>query len=78
MITDDIRDLLHAAPFRPFQVHVTAGPVYRVPHPDYVWLIPGGANLAIASERGSLGVLVNAAHITHVSVEKPARGTGRK
>ena len=75
MITEDIRDLLRATPFQPFKVHVTAGPVYRVPHPDYVWVIPGGTNLAIASERGSLGVLINADHITHVSVETPAAGT---
>jgi len=75
MLTEDIRDLLQASPFKPFDVHVTAGPVYRVPHPDHVWLIPGGRNLAIASERGSLGVLVNADHITHLSVEEPAAGT---
>jgi hypothetical protein len=46
-----------------------------VPHPDYVWFIPGGNNLVIASERGTLGVMVNADHITHVSVENTAPGT---
>ena len=75
MIAEDIRELLKASIFKPFDVHVTAGPVYHVPHPDYVWMIPGGNNLVIASERGTIGVLVNADHITHVSIEKPALGT---
>jgi len=36
MTADQLKDLLHASPFVPFRVHVTAEQkVYEVPHRDF-------------------------------------------
>jgi hypothetical protein len=31
-----IREVMHAQPFRPFTVHLVDGRTYAVPHPDFI------------------------------------------
>ena len=55
----NIRDLVHQAPFKPFRLHLSDGKDMRVPHPDFALVsadfvvvaaelpggVPGGINL---------------------------------
>jgi len=34
--SQDIRDLVHAEPFKPFRLHLTDGKSLRIPHPDFI------------------------------------------
>ena len=45
---DDIRDLLHTNPFKPFRLHLADGKSLRVPHPEFV--LAGKAQLVVATE----------------------------
>ena len=59
MTSQDIRDLVHASPFKPFRVHVADGKDLRVPNLDFALVMadyvviaaelpggmPGGINL---------------------------------
>jgi len=38
MTANDIIQLLDAAPFVPFRIHLTNGQTYDVPHRDFVWI----------------------------------------
>ena len=38
MTANDIIQLLDAAPFVPFRIHLTNGQTYDVPHRDFVWV----------------------------------------
>ena len=47
MVIDVIRELNHATPFRPYEVRMTSGERYRVPHPDFVFVSPMGSYVII-------------------------------
>jgi hypothetical protein len=34
--SQDIRDLVHAEPFKPFRLHLADGKSLRIPHPDFI------------------------------------------
>ena len=42
MITEEIKKLLRATPFRPFTVHLADGSVLPVNHPDFAFVSPNG------------------------------------
>ena len=49
MTADQIKQLLHATPFVPFKVYVTAEEkAYEVPHRDFAMLTHGGRVLVVA------------------------------
>lgn len=53
----DVRDLVHASPFKPFRLHLANGKSLRVPHPDFI--LVGIEQVALAKElpRGVPGEL---------------------
>jgi len=48
MKTDQLRGVVGAAPFQPFNIHVAEGRFVHVPHSDFI-LITGGARTSIVS-----------------------------
>jgi hypothetical protein len=50
MLGEEIHNLLHAQPFRPFRVHITDGRTLEVPHPDFTLLTRGHDMLVIDTE----------------------------
>lgn len=52
MKTDHLRDTLHAAPFKPFTIHVADGRSVRVPHPDFIALSGNGRLAIVISAAG--------------------------
>ena len=57
MLTDDLRSLLDAQPFRPFNVHVTDGSAINIHHHDYAWLMPSGFQLFIEDATGKVHII---------------------
>lgn len=49
----EIRNLLHAQPFRPFLVHVADGGRILVKHEDFVALAPAGREMFVYQPDGS-------------------------
>jgi hypothetical protein len=45
---NDIRDLVHTSPFKPFRLHLADGKTLRVPHPEFV--LAGREQLVVATE----------------------------
>lgn len=48
MTTKQVKVLHEAQPFKPFEIHVADGDVLRVPHPELLWIHPGGRTLIVA------------------------------
>ncbi len=42
-----IREVLHAQPFRPFQIHMADGGRISVPHEDFIALEPAGREIIV-------------------------------
>ncbi len=77
MKIDHLRETLHAAPFKPFTIHVADGRSLHVPHPDFI-AIDGNGRLVIvispAHQSPSYSV-IDAPLITQLEVEgNPANG----
>jgi len=53
MVIKSIRELNHAVPFVPYEVHMASGETYEVPHPDFVSISPRDSYVIIidAEER---------------------------
>jgi hypothetical protein len=47
MRINEIRDALHAQPFRPFTVRVSDGREYPVEHPDFLAISPSGRTIIV-------------------------------
>jgi hypothetical protein len=53
MKINEIRNLLHAQPFRPFLVHIADGGRIAVKHMDFVALAPTGREMFVYQPDGS-------------------------
>ena len=53
MITEDVREILHAAPFVPFTIFLANGRTFRIEHPDFVLLPRIGHVMVISLENGA-------------------------
>ena len=65
-----IRELLDRKPFEPFEVQMTSGEVYRVTHPEQVFL--AGARLLIYYPDSDRLVWNSLLHITSVVLRQAA------
>jgi hypothetical protein len=78
MISDQLREVLHARPFQPFTAYLADGRKLTVDHPELMWVTPGGrtAYLAIGRETTER---VDVLMITSISTgERNGRGRRRK
>lgn len=65
MITDELRSLLRAQPFKPFTLVTPDGAQVRVHHHDYAWMFPSGSEMFIEDADGRRHI-VNASHVTRL------------
>ena len=73
MVIQRIRELNKKVPFQPYQVRLTSGVVYPVPHPDFILVSPKGGWIDIADEDDN-GHHISALLIEEVTV--PAQKNG--
>ena len=78
MKIEEVRKLLHAQPFRPFQIHVADGGRIPVKHEDFVALAPTGRELIVYQPDGDYQivdvVLVTRLQVLHRNgTKKPQR-----
>jgi hypothetical protein len=48
MTTGQIKKLYEAQPFQPFTIHLADGSEMHVPHPEFMWIHPGGRTIHVA------------------------------
>ncbi|MBI4326956.1 MAG: hypothetical protein HY674_17080 [Chloroflexi bacterium] len=70
MTPKDIRELVHASPFKPFRLHLADGKSLGVPHPDFILV---GVELVVVAKELPQGVpgdvnLIPYEHIVRVEM----------
>ncbi len=48
MIADEIRELQHASPFKPYTIQTSDGKALYVHHPDYLFITPGNHTVYVS------------------------------
>ena len=71
MHADEIRQLLHASPFRPFIVYLASDKSFLVPHEDFALLTPKGRTLIVSYSDKEAVELLDVALIARVEVQAP-------
>jgi len=60
----DIKDLIHAAEFVPFEIHLKSGKTYLVPTRDHAWVSPAGTiRVVIGPPKDWRTVIINPVEI---------------
>ncbi len=49
MKVEKLRELMHAAPFQPFTIHVADGRALHIPHPDFIAIMGTGRTVFVTS-----------------------------
>lgn len=49
MKLERLREVMHAAPFQPFTIHVADGRALPVPHPDFIAIMGAGRSIVVTS-----------------------------
>lgn len=51
MLVDTIREFNQASPFVPYEIRTNGGKRLLVPHPDFVFVAPGGTWVMVTDEK---------------------------
>ena len=57
MTVEQLRNIHHAQPFRPFTLHLADGRAFLVRHPDFISHSPSGRTLIVHQDDESFSVL---------------------
>jgi hypothetical protein len=78
MATSQLKQLHEARPFQPFEIHVADGDVISVPHPEFLWITPGGriAWIALGDAEDDAAAMVDLLLVTQLVSPIP-KGRGR-
>ena len=68
MHADEIRQLLHASPFRPFTVYLAGEKSFVVSHEDFALLTPKGRTLIVSQTEKEAVDLLDVALIARIEV----------
>lgn len=68
MTTEQVRKAREKAPFRPFTVFLSDQRQFQIPHPDFLWVMPGGKTIAIADESGAAEI-IDLIHVTSLKLD---------
>ena len=72
MHADELKQLLHASPFRPFTVFLASEKSFAVPHQDFALLTPQGRSLVVSHSEKEAVDLLDVALITLATAKAPS------
>jgi hypothetical protein len=77
MTIEQIRKSYEARPFRPFRLRLADGNEYRVAHPEFLMLSPGGRTIAVATPDDAIEI-IDLLLVASLHFDKPQRRNGRR
>ncbi|PZR71903.1 MAG: hypothetical protein DLM73_14760 [Chthoniobacterales bacterium] len=78
MTMDDLRSVVHKAPFQPFTIHLADAHQLHVSHPDFIALAGGGASAVVTAMQSNRHTVVDISLITRIEVPAVPRPPRRK
>ena len=73
MNAEEIRQLLHATPFKPFTVYMASDKAFFVPHQEFALLTPKGRTLVISHHDKDALDLLDVTLISRVEVREQTK-----
>jgi hypothetical protein len=70
MTAEQIKKAREKAPFKAFTIFLSDQRRFEIPHPDFIWVMPGGRTIGIADESGAAEI-VDLVHVTSVKLNGP-------
>ncbi len=67
MTAEQVRRTREKAPFKAFTIHLSDQRRFEIPHPDFLWVMPGGRTIGIADETGAAEI-VDLVHVTSLKL----------
>lgn len=67
MLNTDLRELIRAASFRPFEIKLVTGESYSVEHRDFLWLPPGSRSAAVHTTKDGQPTILNTGLIARIT-----------
>ena len=64
---EQVREAREKAPFKPFTIYLSDQRRFEIPHPDFVWVMPGERTLGIAHPNGAAEI-VDLVHISSLKL----------
>jgi hypothetical protein len=74
MTLEEVRSVVHAAPFQSFAMHL-AGGSFRIPHPDFIAIPAAGRTVAVYKEGERSHTIVDLLLVTKLEVSGSAQST---
>ena len=70
MTLEEVRAIVHAAPFQPFNMHLANGSSIRVPHPDFIAIPAVGRTVALYKEGERAHTIVDLLLVTRLVINE--------
>jgi len=64
---EQVRKAREQAPFKAFTIYLSDQRRFEIPHPDFLWVMPGGRTIGIADENGAAEI-VDLVHVTSLKL----------
>jgi len=79
MTIEQLREVHRAQPFRPFTLELADGQKVHVPHPEFLWHLPGGRTVFVAvSDEAAKIIDLLLAVLIHIENGQPPKQRRRK
>ena len=68
MTAEQVRKARGQAPFKAFTIHLSDQRRFEIPHPDFLWVMPGGRTIGVADEKGAAEI-IDLVHVTSLELK---------
>lgn len=68
MTSSQLRELIHAVPFKPFTIRLADGEHIPVPHPDFIHMTGAGGVVFVTTEADDYSRIIDVSLITQLVV----------
>jgi len=75
---NELYNVLHKVPFRPFRIQLTNGQSYAIRHPDFAWLKRTSILIGLASGDDEIPNEHTECDLLHVVAIEPVNGSRRR
>jgi hypothetical protein len=67
MLNTDLRELIRAVSFQPFEIRLVTGESFQVEHRDFLWLPPSSRSAAVHTSKQGVVTILNTGLIARIS-----------
>jgi hypothetical protein len=78
MQIEELRRAVLGAPFKPFDLCLADGQRFHIPHPDFLFFMPGSNRTIVAAHGDGTGTNIDVMLVTEIDFRPKASGTKKR